>query len=82
MVVSGWEQFLAIARVYLLAARIDPESLIFRSTGEPGWKRGLSSASIIICDSSTALEFSKDDRIRVFKLLKEDSLEKLQHALL
>ena len=81
-VVSGWEQFLAIARVYLLAARIDPESLIFRSTGEPGWKRGLSSASIIICDSSTALEFSKDDRIRVFKLLKEDSLEKLQHAVL
>ena len=81
-VVSGWEQFLAIARVYLLAARIDPDTLIFRSTGEHGWKRGLSSASIIICDSSTALEFPNDARLRVFKLLRDDSIEKLQHALL
>lgn len=81
-VVSGWNQFLAIARVYLLAARIDAETLIFRSTGEPGWKRGLNSASIIICDSSTAVEFPNDDRLRVFKLLKDDSIERLQHALL
>ena len=81
-VVSGWEQFLALARVYLLAARIHPDTLIFRSTNKPGWKRGLKYASIIICDSSTAAEFPDDKRLRVFKLLNEDSLKKLQHALL
>jgi GntR family transcriptional regulator len=81
-VVSGWERFLAIARVYLLAARIDPDTLIFRSTNEPGWKRGLNSASIVICDSATAAEFPGDERLRVFKLLKDESIEKLQHALL
>ena len=81
-VVSGWDQFLSIARVYLLAARIDPDSLIFRSTGEPGWKRGLNSAAIIICDSFTAVEFRNDDRLRVFKLLKDESIKKLRHVLL
>ena len=81
-IVSCWQQFLAIARVYLLAAKIDPDTLIFRSTGEPGWERGLRSASLIICDSFTATKFPGDERLRVFKLLKEDSIEKLKHALL
>ena len=81
-VVSGWQQFLAIARVYLLAARIDPDALIFRSTNEPGWRRGLNTASLVICDSSTAAEFPGDERLRVFRLLKDDSIEKVLHALL
>lgn len=79
-VVSCWDQFLALARMYLLAARIDPEMLIVRSTREPDWKKGLDSASIVICDSFTAAGFGDDSRVRVFRLLNEESIRKLKHV--
>lgn len=80
-VVSCWNQFVAFARVYLLAAQIDPEALIIRSTDDPDWKLGLDAASIVICDSFTARHFGDDPRLRVFRLITDSSIERLRHSL-
>ena len=80
-VVSGWEKFLAFARVYLLAAEIEPDRLMVRSTLDPAWGRGLSSASIIVCDALTATLLPDDGRLRVFRLIHEASLAELRNLL-
>jgi hypothetical protein len=77
-VVSRWDKFLALAKMFLLAARIAPETLVMRTTNVPDWKNGLQTASLIICDSVTAKEFSGDKRVRVFKLIADSSFEDLQ----
>ncbi|HVE55858.1 MAG TPA: GntR family transcriptional regulator, partial [Pyrinomonadaceae bacterium] len=57
-VVSGWKNFLILAKTMLVAVKIEPESLIIRSTGEENWRKGLNAASMIICDSVTAKNLS------------------------
>jgi DNA-binding transcriptional regulator YhcF (GntR family) len=76
-VVSGWENFLVIAKTMLVAARIEPESLIIRSTREENWRKGLNAASMIICDSLTAKSLSGLPNIRIFRLVAEESLQEL-----
>lgn len=78
-IVSGWEMFLVMAKTILLAADIDPESLIIRSTAQPDWQKGLGSASMIICDSLTAKQFSSGENARVFPLIAQESLKTLQN---
>ena len=76
-VVSGWEYFLTLAKMFLLAARIAQETLVLRSMNEPNWRNGLSKASLIICDSATAKEFTNDERVSVFQLIADSSLNEL-----
>lgn len=80
-VVSGWEHFLALAKMFLLAARIAPETLLVRSTGESTWRNGLPNVALIICDSATAKNFSDDGRVRVFRLIADSSLDKLRESI-
>lgn len=80
-VVSGWEQFIEFARVYLIAAKIDPEALIIRSTSDTDWRSGLDAAQIVICDSFTAKHFHDDPRVRIFRLISDESMKNLKHAL-
>ena len=79
--VSGWEKFLELAKMFLLAARIEPETLILRSTNEPDWKNGLQTVSLIICDSMTAKEFPDDKRVRIFRLIADSSLDELRKSI-
>jgi len=81
-VVSCWGQFIAYARIYLLAAKIDADSLIIRSTSDAGWQRGLSAASVVICDSHTATQLSDLPNLKVFKIIPDRSIDELKHALL
>lgn len=76
-VVSGWEKFLLLAKIMLVAARVEPESLLIRSTCESDWRKGLHSASMIICDSLTAKSLAGFQNIRVFPLIAEESLAEL-----
>ena len=76
-VVSGWENFLTLAKIMLVAARIEPESLIIRSTREENWRKGLGAASMIICDSLTAKKLDGLKNVRVFRLIAEESLAEL-----
>jgi hypothetical protein len=78
-VVSGWEKFLLMAKTMLLAANLDAESLIIRSTKQKEWKNGLNSAAMIICDSLCALHFPNDERIRRFQLISDESLSELRN---
>jgi len=81
-VVSGWEKFLILAKTILVAARVESDSLLFRRTDLPEWKRGLESASMIICDYLTAKEFPRDPKVRIFRVISEDSLKELQDLLI
>ncbi len=76
-VVSGWKKFLLWSKTILLAAQIEPESLILRATDEENWRSGLNSASLIICDSLTAKKIEGDARVRVFQIISDVSLEEL-----
>ena len=78
-VVSGWEQFLWMAKTMLIAAGIEPESLLIRSTKQPDWIKGLGSATMIICDCLAAENFQNDGRVRRFQLISDESLSELKH---
>jgi DNA-binding transcriptional regulator YhcF (GntR family) len=80
-VVSGWDRFLLLAKTMLLAAQIEAESLIIRSTDEPDWQKGLKNASLIICDSLTAKQLQPNQQIRVFHLIADESVEELKNAI-
>lgn len=80
-VASHWARFLTWAKTYLLAARIEPDALVVRDANEPNWKKGLSKVSLLICDSATAKEFPDDERVRVFRLIAEASLDELYKSI-
>ncbi|MFV0388601.1 MAG: GntR family transcriptional regulator [Pyrinomonadaceae bacterium] len=76
-IVSGWGKFILIAKTYLSAARVDPDSILLRSTIDSVWMRGLERVQIIITDSITAEKFGSDPRVRVFQITAEESLKAL-----
>jgi len=80
-VVSGWENFLILAKTMLVAVKIEPESLIIRSTREENWRKGLNAASMIICDSLTAKNLSDFQNVRIFRLIAEESLSEITQIL-
>jgi DNA-binding transcriptional regulator YhcF (GntR family) len=80
-VASGWEKFLLMAKIMLLAVQIDSESLLIRSTKQPNWKKGLNEASFIICDSLTSTKLETNQQVKVFKLIAENSIEELKNAI-
>ena len=81
-IVSGWGRFLALAKLFLLAAQLDPESIITRDTGDPGWRSGLHNVSLLICDSLAARQFNGDPRLRVFPLIADSSLDELRQYII
>lgn len=77
-VVSGWEKFLAWSKTILVAANVESDSIILRSTADKHWKKGLTEVSMIICDALTAKEFENDERVKVFRLIADSSLNELK----
>jgi len=55
-IASRWSEFQRIGRTMLVAAGLEPESLLVRDATRPGWKRGLEATAGVVCDSLTALE--------------------------
>jgi GntR family transcriptional regulator len=76
-VLSGWDGFLSFARIMLLAANLPPGNIIVRSTKEENWKQSVRGASIIICDSVTALALGDTDRVRPFRIVSDESVHEL-----
>ncbi len=74
-VVSGWDGFLSFAKIMLLAAKVDPGSLIVRSTADDGWDDAINRASIVICDSLTAVGLSHVPHLRQFQIISDESLD-------
>src|SRR5688572_8598752 len=76
--VSGWDDFLQLARLCLLAAGVDPGSICIYSTHEPEWRRRLTAASLIICDSVTAAKVPNHEQIVIFPVISSESLDELK----
>lgn len=80
-VVSGWEAFLQMAKTILIAAEVEADSIIVRSTKNENWQRGLENASIVICDLLTAKKLEKYKNIRPFNLISDTSFQELEKLL-
>ena len=76
-VVSGWPTFLTMAETILLAAGLDPASIIARSTKSSGWEKGLAAATMVIADALTAEKFTGDERVKRFRLISDESIDML-----
>jgi len=76
-VVSGWSDFLLFARLFLLAAGVDPECVLTVSTRSTAWKRSLRSASVSICDAVTSAQLLGKEHI-VFPVVSPASIEELK----
>ena len=76
-IVSGWDKFLVLAKIMLVAVEIEPESLIVRATREENWRSGLNAASMIICDSVTAGKLAGFAQVRPFRLISDESLNEI-----
>ena len=77
-VASGWDDFLSLAHLFLLSAGVEPNSICLCSTSEPGWKRGLATASMIICDTFTATEIQNYPHVVAFPIISPESLDELK----
>ena len=78
-VVSHWSEFLSIARTVLLAAGLDPDTLVFRDARQPRWSRGLNQATAILCDAFTATisALPAEPHIIVYPLLADSARDEL-----
>jgi GntR family transcriptional regulator len=77
-IASRWSEFQRIGRTMIVAAGLKPENLLVRDATRPGWKRGLESASGVICDVVTAQQLPKKCFPIVFRLLDEASIAQLR----
>lgn len=81
-IVSAWDDFLTFARLFLIAAKVDADSIVSVSTKDSGWLSKLRAASMIICDSVVAGKLSGDRRVRIFPLIARSSLSELNPSAL
>ena len=77
-IASRWPEFQRIGRTMLIAAGLQPESLLLRDPTRPGWKRGLDVTSGVVCDSVTALELTAGMFPMRFTLLDAASVAPLR----
>ncbi len=80
-VASGWDGFLKMTGTILMAAAIEPEAIITRSTHDEGWQKGLDAAALIITDPMTGVHFENDGRLRVFPFIADESMDELRATL-
>jgi len=76
-VVSGWKNFLTYSKTLLVAAKVNGDSILLRSTQDENWKRGLEGAAIIICDSVTQKSLVSYRDVRAFRLISDESINEL-----
>ena len=77
-VVSRWPGFLQRAHAILTAAGINPDRLTLLDARQPGWKRGIRSAGIVVTDSLIASQLSAGATVRVVRLISDASLAELR----
>ncbi|MGD9587579.1 MAG: GntR family transcriptional regulator [Pyrinomonadaceae bacterium] len=77
-IASAWDDFHIFARLFLIAAKIDPDAIVSVSTKERGWISRLDAASFVICDSKVAEHLDGDPRLRTFPLVASASIDGLR----
>lgn len=77
-IVSRWPGFLEWARVVLVAAGLDADSLDLRDARVKGSMRGLASSALVITDALTVRELPRGVESRVYRVIGDASLEELR----
>jgi GntR family transcriptional regulator len=77
-IASRWGEFQRVARTMLIAAGLAPESLLVCDAAKPGWRRGLTATSAVVCDAVTCPELPKGCRAIEFRLLAEAAIAQLR----
>jgi GntR family transcriptional regulator len=77
-VASRWAPFLAFAKIMLVAAGFEPDTLLLRDASQPGWTSGLNQARTVICDCHAATLLPPSIPRIKFNLLAESSIAELQ----
>jgi hypothetical protein len=77
-IVSCWPEFLRWTHTILVAAGIDPNALSLRDAREPGWEKGLRSATFVITDSLMSPRLPADCKARVFRVVSDTSIAELR----
>lgn len=77
-VVSRWPEFLRWSRTILIAAGIDAAALSFHDARTKNWRRGLRASAFVITDAVTAAELPAVCIARVFRIISDDSIKRLQ----
>ena len=67
-----------MAKTMLIAVGLSPASLLVCDAARPGWKRGLTETSAVVCDAVTAQDLPKDCHPLVFRLFDMASIAKLR----
>ena len=80
-VVSAWDGFLSMAKIILLASKVEPGNLIVRSTRSDGWETLVRSASLVISDSVTGSKLPDLQQLRVFNLISDSSIDEVRSAI-
>jgi GntR family transcriptional regulator len=80
-VISRWPNFLRWARTTLTAVGINDTAIELRDGRSDGWKRGLSAYSLVVTDSVLARGLPSSPRLRVFRVIAEESIKELQQRL-
>ena len=79
-VVSGWDGFLTFARIMLLAAKVDPGTIVVRSTNDKSWMTAANGAALVVCDSLTSSRLEGLSTVRAFRVVSADSVTELVAA--
>ena len=77
-IASRWEEFQRVAKTMLIAVGLSPASLLVCDAARPGWKRGLTETSAVVCDAVTEQDLPKDCHPLVFRLFDMASIAKLR----
>jgi GntR family transcriptional regulator len=80
-VVSRWMTFLRWARTTLTAVGVNATAIELRDGREDGWNRGLAAYSLVVTDSVLARALPSNPRLRVFRVIAEESMEELRERL-
>ena len=77
-IASRWTDFQRIAQTMLIAAGLAPECLLVRDATQPGWNRGLDTASAVVCDAAIEHELPAGSHAIVFRLLGDAAIKDLR----
>jgi len=80
-VASRWPPFLAFAKIMLVAAGFEADTLLLRDAAQPGWTSGLNQARTVLCDCHTATLLPPSIPSIKFSLLADSSIAELQKAI-
>jgi len=77
-IVSRWPGFVRMAKTMLVATAFNPDAMVERIRGTPGWSDGLTATAAVLCDVPTAKFLPARVRAVVFQFVSDAALAELR----